>query len=798
LARDGLPYLARLQYLLSMHPLSLLCIPLLLWASSVTGQSRPVQTLKGQVIERSIRTPLKGATVEIASLGVRAATDASGHFRFEKVPVGIHSLKVTYVGYRSVNLENMALESGKEMVLTIEMEEAVVSETEVVVRNRANKARPLNESALVSARMFSIEETRRFAAGLNDPSRIATAFAGVQPSGDGNALIIRGNAPNGLLWRLEGVDIPNPNHFARVGTSGGAISILSAQLLGNSDFMTGAFPAEYGNALSGVFDIRLRKGNRDKREHTFSASTIGIDFATEGYFKKGYGGSYLFNYRYGFLTLMQKVGFNIGDAATSFQDLSFHLHFPMGKAGDISVFGFGGNSEQDQDVSRDAEEWAQGTARRSGWLDEARTRSAGISHTVNLGRKTLLKSVFNLSGYVYRDEDKRLDRFDGPLIITRDNRFEDHSRTLSVTLTHRFNGKHLLKGGIYQTGKDFELRQREWVSNALRDRVKSSGNTGILNGFLQWRGNLTERLSLVGGIHGMRFALNGTGSVEPRFGLRWMADATRSLSLGFGRHSQIQPLGNYFARIRVGNDTIEPNRGLEPSRADHLVLGYGHRISKDWNFKSELYLQRLSHIPISAAGPTSFSLINQDDDYVIEALANKGRGRNMGMEFTLERYRNDDFYLLTTMSLYGSRYLPSDGEWRSTRFDSNFGMTFLAGKEWQLKRKRPVTFTCDLKSFFGGGVRVTPIDLPRSIALKRTVLDNTRINGDKLAPIARVDLQLEWRVQYGSRTGSFILGVQNLFNRKNPVRQYYDPASQSIKYSYLLGRLPVAGYRVDL
>ena len=781
-----------------MRVASLPCVALLFAVSLAYGQSRPVQTLKGQVVERTIRTPLKGATVELVSLGIRTVTDAAGIFRFENVPVGSHSLRVSFVGFRAVNLENMALESGKELVLTIDMEESVVSESEVVVRTRVNKARPLNESALVSARMFSVEETRRFAAGLNDPSRIATAFAGVQPSGDGNALIIRGNAPNGLLWRLEGVDIPNPNHFARVGTSGGAISILSAQLLGNSDFLTGAFPSEYGNALSGVFDIRLRKGNRDKREHTLSASTIGIDFATEGYFKKGYGGSYLLNYRYGFLTLMQKIGFNIGDAATSFQDLSFHLHFPMGKAGAVSVFGFGGDSEQDQDVSRNPDEWTQGTARRSGWLDQARTRSAGLSHSVNLGSKTLLKTVYNLSGYVYRDEDKRLDRFDGPLVITRDNRFEDKSRTLSVTLTHRFNGRHLLKTGVYRTGRDFELRQREWVSNALRDRVRSDGNTALLNSFLQWRGNLSERFSVVAGVHAMRFALNGTGSLEPRFGLRWMADAARSVSFGYGRHSQIQPLGNYFARIRVGNDTIEPNRTLEPSRADHLVLGYAHRIDKDWNFRTELYHQRLFKVPVSADRPSSFSLINQEDDYVIEALANNGRGRNLGMEFTLERYRNDAFYLLTTMSLYGSRYFPSDGEWRSTRFNSNFGMTFLAGREWQLKRKRPATFTWDVKCFFSGGVRVTPIDLPRSIANKRTILDNTRIYGEKLDPIARVDMQLEWRVQYGSRTGSLILGVQNLFNRRNPVRQYYDAASQSVKYSYLLGRIPVAGYRVDL
>ena len=262
---------------------------------SVAGQTGPVQTIRGVVVERSIGTPLPGATITLPVLGRSVTSDSAGRFRMDGVAVGRHKLAVTYAGYRPYTLSNMMLESGKEAVLTVEMEEIAVREQEIVIKGRPDKSRPLNEMALVSGRMFSVEETRRFAAGLNDPSRIATGFAGVQSQGDANALIIRGNAPNGLLWRVEGVDVPNPNHFARVGTSGGAISILSAQLLANSDFFTGAFSSEYGNALAGVFDIRLRKGNREKREHTLSVSTIGLDAATEGYFKKGYGGSYLMN-----------------------------------------------------------------------------------------------------------------------------------------------------------------------------------------------------------------------------------------------------------------------------------------------------------------------------------------------------------------------------------------------------------------------------------------------------------------------------------------------------------------------
>lgn len=758
----------------------------------------PVQTVKGSILERAIRTPLPGATIELVGQNRATVADSLGRFRLPSVPVGRRSLRISSAGYRAVVLSNLLVESGKELDLTIELEEVPVEQREILIRGRANKSKPLNEMALVSGRMFSVEETRRFATGLNDPSRMATSFAGVQSQGDANALVVRGNAPNGLLWRLEGVDIPNPNHFARVGTSGGAISILSAQLLANSDFLTAAFPAEYGNALSGVFDIRLRKGNRDRREHTLSASTIGLDLATEGPIQKGYGGSYLVNYRYGFLTLMQQIGFDIGDAPTSFSDLSFHVHLPTRKAGSFGIFGFGGKSRQEQLPDRDSLGWVRNTARRSGWLDAAETGALGLTHSLHLGKRTLLKSVLSLNGYAYQDKDMRLDRFNGPLVYTRSNWFQEDNQVASVTLTHKLDGRHLLKAGVYGTRKGFDLLQREWVANALRDKVRDAGRTGLAHAFLQWKWTPRERISLIAGMHGQRFAFNGTAVAEPRLAFRWMDGKGRSYSLGMGRHAQIQPLGNYFARVKLGNDSVQPNKGLSFSRADHYVFAYGYPLSPNWNFKAELYWQRLHGIPVHALRPSSFSMVNQDEDYAIEPLANNGTGRNKGIEMTLERFWNDQMYFLATLSLFDSRYRGSDGIWRNTRYNSNAMSTFLAGREWVLKGKRTHTLSIDLKVMYGGGIRVTPIDLPKSIALRRQVLEQGRLYEDKLEPFSRTDLQGEWRVQYGHRTGALIVGVQNLLGHRNPVWQYYDVGSQSIRYSYLMGRIPVAGYRVDL
>ncbi len=253
-----------------------------------------VQTVRGTVTDRISQAPIPGVVVVALSTDppIVATTGADGTFRLASIPVGKLDLKLSMVGYRESVMRQLNVNSGKELVLTVGLEEEISELETVQVTAKADKNKPLNEMSAVSTRAFSVEETQKFAAAVNDPLRMATSFAGVIAPNDGNNHIsIRGNSPNGLLWRMEGVEIPNPNHFANVGTSGGGISILSAQLLNNSDFSTGAFAAEYGNALSGVFDLRLRKGNNQKREYTFQAGILGIDAAAEGPFKKAGTGS---------------------------------------------------------------------------------------------------------------------------------------------------------------------------------------------------------------------------------------------------------------------------------------------------------------------------------------------------------------------------------------------------------------------------------------------------------------------------------------------------------------------------
>jgi hypothetical protein len=469
-----------MKYLISL--LAFVASLLFLCPATIFGQT---QNLKGQVIDKGVRNELIGATVQVVpSTNMDAAmkgaiTDAAGKFRITNLPIGKYTVLVTYLGYRNAVMTNISLDAGKETDLLIEMEESVMLQKEVVIKATVDKEKPINEFSVVSARTFSVEETRRFAAAVNDPARMVSSYAGVVSADDGNNnIVIRGNAPNGLLWRMEGVDIPNPNHFSSVGTSGGGISILSAQLLANSDFSTGAFAAEYGNALSGVFDLKLRKGNSDRREFTVQAGVLGLDLAAEGPLKGKRGGSYLINYRYSTLSILSKLGVSIGDANTDFQDLSFNIWMPAGKAGSFSLFGLGGLSKQYVRGVPDSVVWNDHLQKKYPFDYLANTGVMGLTHSKTWGSKTFLKTVLVFSGTEndFENNRYRLPEYD----LRRD--FESNSTqskgTLSTVLSHKYNAKHYLRAGVYLNLLGYNFRQSNFdeAENVLVEQLKHEGH----------------------------------------------------------------------------------------------------------------------------------------------------------------------------------------------------------------------------------------------------------------------------------------------------------------------------------
>ncbi|MEE9462128.1 MAG: carboxypeptidase-like regulatory domain-containing protein [Bacteroidales bacterium] len=271
----------------------------------------PTQTVRGIVVDRNTGLSLPAATILLKSENYSqgSISDNEGAFRISGVPVGRYTVEARFVGYEPQGITEVLVSSARPVVLEFRLLEAVSEIESVDVRAQVRKDIPLNHMATLSARTFTVEETRRYAGGFDDPGRMAASFAGVAGgSPNDNALSIRGNAPKGVAWRVEGVSVPNPNHFAGMLVEGGGIvSILSAQVLNNSDFYTGAFPAEYGNALSGVFDMNLRAGNNEKRGWGLQIGTLGAEVFGEGPFVKGKKASYLINYRYATTALLKDL-----------------------------------------------------------------------------------------------------------------------------------------------------------------------------------------------------------------------------------------------------------------------------------------------------------------------------------------------------------------------------------------------------------------------------------------------------------------------------------------------------------
>jgi hypothetical protein len=760
------------------------------------------QTVRGTVVDNISQSSILGAVIQITGLDsvIHAITDENGKFNLLYVPVGSRTIEINAFDYKPIVMQNVTVNAGKELVLTINMEEDLKKINEVVITAKTDKNNPLNELSTVSTRTFSVEETQKFAAAVNDPARMATSFAGVVVAGDGNNHIsIRGNSPNGLLWRMEGVEIPNPNHFSNVGTAGGGISILSAQLLSNSDFSTGAFAAEYGNALSGVFDLRLRKGNNEKREYTVQLGILGMDVATEGPFKKGYEGSYLINYRYSTLNVLGKIGIPIGDANTNFQDLSFNFYLPTRKLGKFTIFGFGGLSYQTTTAEKDSVRWQEDDFLRLNTNFYSNTGAVGITNTKLFRNRSYLKTALVFSGTENGYKQDRLGVDYSSLTREYEQRFVQNKLTLSSTYTQKINAKNNIRTGFILNHIGYSLKQSDiGDSTVLLEQINEKGGTETMQVFFQWNMHITEKLTTNLGIHFFQLFLNNSSSFEPRASLRYDVHPKHHLTLGYGLHSQLQPIGVYFVEHTENGITTLPNRNLKLSKAHHAVFGYDIVLNEHEHIKTEVYYQHLFGIPISKDPTSTYSILNSTDGFPSESLSNSGLGRNYGVELTYERFLFKNLYYLLSASLYESKYKAADGAWYDTRFNTNYATSLTIGKEWSLKNKaKSRTVGFNIKSIYVGGFRYTPIDLNASIAAGETKYVTSQTYQKRMPDYYRLDIRLSLKRNYKKVTSTIALDIQNTTNRKNVGGQYFNNNTGEVKYWYQTSLIPILSYRLE-
>ncbi len=778
------------------------------WFTPALFAQEGTQTVKGRITDMQSDYPITGATIQILNTNPvkGAVTDLDGYFKIENVPFGRVTLKVSFIGYTERIIPNVLVNAGKETVLTLKLEESVMEMEGVVVTAEVDKMGAQEEMSLISTRTFSLEEASRYAGSRNDPARMASNFAGVSGASDSrNDIIIRGNSPSGVLWRLEGTDVFSPNHFASFGTSGGPVSMLNYNLLDNSDFLSGAFSAQYGNVLSGVFDLQMRHGNKDKHEFLGQVGFNGFELGAEG--PMGGKSSYLVNYRYSMLGFFDMIGIPLGTgtAVPYYQDLSFKVDMPTSKSGRFAVFGVGGLSNitfEGSELEIDADDDNFYSDSEIDLKNVANSGSVGISHLYFFNPKTSSKLILSVSGMeventldtVFRRNDLTVESIE-PYVYQK---FTQTKYTLNYRLNKKFNVRNTLNSGVIMDLYQINLKDKALHPLIANDEVSNfDGNTTLLQLYSEWQHRFNDRTTLNIGAHYQHLFLNNSKALEPRLGFRYELPNRQSVTLGYGRHSQMQGTQVYFIETTLEDGSkIQTNKDLEFTNSDHFVLGYDNALGKNLRLKAEIYYQNITNAPIEQT-PSYFSMLNAGTDFGLpdeDSLVNKGTGYNYGLELTVERFFANSYYFLLTTSLFESKYKGSDEIERNTAFNGGYVFNFLLGKEWQLNQK--FTFGFDAKLTYAGNRRTIPIDLEASQNKGYEIKNYQQAYQEQFPDYFRMDLKIGLYQNGKKIRQEWAFDVQNVTNRKNVFMRNYTPRLERVTTTPQLGIFPVMQYRI--
>lgn len=765
----------------------------------LNAQEKLTQTLRGVVVDKETQIPLPGVNIVISNSSPQQGTitDENGKFRFDKATVGRITIQASYVGYKSQIIDDISINSAKEKIVKIELEESVTELDAVVIKANIRKDKPINKMATISARSFTVEETNRYPGSYGDPARMAANYAGVMSVRDNrNDIIIRGNSSTGLLWRLDGVEIPNPNHFAASGTTGGPITILNNNLLTNSDFLTGAFPAEYGNALAGVFDLKMRTGNNEKREYWAEFGYNGIEFGAEGPISKKTNSSYLITYRYSLVDLIDLLGAEV--ETTKYQDLTMKLNFPI-KNGRLTLWGIGGTSYIEMfDSNNERNDWSF-----KDWGENLSNGSdigtAALSYTHFFGTKTRLQTALSVYG---SQVTTQIDTFSvwNPDVS---NWAGEKSSEVKTSFTSHLNSKINTKNTI-----NFGIKYDYYFVNLI-DSIADQGDFrldtdvkeqfSLLQAYLQFKHKFTNDIDVYTGLHAQYLDFNQTYSLEPRLGFNWNLNPKNSFKLGYGLHSQTQQRIVYFTQTKLNDgSTVYTNKNLDFSKSHQAIVGFDHLFSDNLRLKIESYYQYLYDIPVKQSLP-EYSVLNYGAEYFVDrvdSLSNDGTGKNYGIEFTLERFLHDNFYFLITTSLYNSKYRGYDlSKERNTAFNGNFAINALGGYEFPIRKYNSIMV--GFRTTYSGGRPFVPYDVDETIAQQEEVLDWNHAYEDRQDNYFRANLRISFKRNKPKFSVEMAMDLQYRTNYTSVYERRIDPLTGEIHYNYEMALYPMASYRIQ-
>ena len=780
--------------------------------------SMQAETLRGTVKDAITGEPLIGATVKIVELENAAAiADIDGKYQINLSKGGRYTIEANYVGYEPSVTKEILISGAKEVVLDITLRENSTELKEVVVRPRVNKEATVNPTVLTGGVMLSMEEASRFAGGYNDPARLVMSFAGVSGEADGSGLSIHGNAPERMQYRIEGVEVFTPNHFNDLWNAGyGLVSALNSNVIGNSDFFTSTFNANYNNALSGVFDVKMRPGNNTKYENILQIGTVSEELTLEGPISRKHNSSYIVNYRYGFTSLVDKLGLVDTDGShMSFQDFSWKLNFPTKRAGTFSVFGLGFiDTNWDERMKIKDTHSAYDASDNDSKLAQL---LAGVSHKILLGNKwtwrsTLAYNMQHLKAdeYYYglkRDENDVLiypleyEEPEQKYLFSKQKTNEDRI-IFNTELSKQVNDKWLTQFGGEYSHRFFNLVYRSADRlyapvETMKDITNMKDDTGLASVFWQNLYKFNDHLSATAGISANYFLYSKKYSVEPRVSMKWDPNEKNSFALGYGLHSMVEKLDAYFYR---DDDGKLVNKDLGLTKAHHFQATYMYKFNSNLTLRANAYYQYGFNTPVGIDGST-YCVTNRYFNFTDEPLVNKGNTRNYGADITLEHYMSHGFFGQTNISLYRSQYRGVDKVWRNQMYDRRFMFKILGGKEWIIGKN---VLNVSAKYSIQGGLRYTPIDVDQMNAnIDAGIVNDEPIYKDNEAftkhfkPTGIIDLTVSYKINKKRVSHTIAFEGLNILGTDTPMFQRFDLGTRQVRIDKGGISLPNIFYRLD-
>ncbi|WP_445454644.1 TonB-dependent receptor [Flavobacterium sp. 25HG05S-40] len=767
--------------------------------------------IKGKITDKLSEKPLQGVSVVLVNVENNAAiTDVNGNFTLQNVPIGRQIIDINFAGYENSSVPNIDVTTGKDVFLSIALTETFTTLQEVVITSDNGKIKAINKMAAVSTRQFSVEEVNRYAGGRSDVARLVANFAGVSAANDSrNDIVVRGNSPSGMLWRIEGIPVPSPNHFSTLGTTGSPVSALNPNMLANSDFLTSAFPAEYGNAISGVFDLSFRKGNKDDYEFTAGVGAYpGVEFMAEGPMGKNQG-SFLVAGRYGIAGYLGGSG--TGAAIPNYNDVSFNLDFGKSKLGNCTLFGIAGFSNIEF-LGKDASDDDLFSAKDANQKLNSDFYAIGLTHKISTGNNSFLKTTIGTSNSLNSYEEDRL--FDIGTPTENKIRYTESDNTENrITISSLFNSK-INKNVTFRGGVLFEFfdinfnlldRFKQTDANGdgfedLNTIYKTKGDYTILQPYAQVQIRLSEKFTFNGGLHGQSFSVNNQFVIEQRTSVTYKVNNNNSVNLGYGLHHQNVPAPILFQNEIIGGNLVQTNKNLKLVQSQHYVLGYDVKLADKWRGKAEIYYQSIRNAGVEDFA-SSYSTLTEGSDFGYStdktSLVSNGKGNNIGLELTIEKFFSKGYHALLTTSFFESKYKGSDGIERNSPFNNKYVINALGGKEFTIGKSKRTVLSLDGKITTSGGRFYSPIDLMASQNAGYQINDEANAYSQQYDAYFRLDLRTGIKFNSKKRKQShiFYCEIQNVTNNKNIFVSRYNRLTNQVNRIDQIGLFPDFGYK---